>query len=386
MNRNIVLVALFISTLLFTGKASLLARPLPAQTAGTGVALYLPLIQKPYPIQPAPGLRIAYSENFTGQLMQYDLDSGAVNELLPSHFMARRCWQFSPDVVEPKLFYSQLISGVYQMRIKNLYGAQTIIELPAAYREQCSSSWHPSGTALLAYNRDTEQYDLLDAAGVKLASLEHSLGQYAAFSPDGDRIAFVANWPNRLIFFDLLKNEQGRVVGVTPDPSDVVEVNVGERLITGMAWSPDSAKIAILVQNNWDQEDADLLLIRPDGEILANLTNGFNQADGKLLSYWWELTYSPTGRHLAFWAYNRVGDTLIDPQVFVIDLGNNNIIELTGSAYPTGEAPSFSPDGNKIIFTAGPQYGRTIVMSNPDGSAQTTLPIEETGFNARFRP
>jgi hypothetical protein len=67
-------------------------------------------------------------------------------------------------------------------------------------------------------------------------------------------------------------------------------------------------------------------------------------------------------------------------------LDGAGIIEITDSAYPIGQTPDWSPDGKKLIFSAGDQYSFTTVMCNPDGSQKQALSIESSAFNATFRP
>lgn len=58
---------------------SFISSPARAEPAiPTEFYAYLPAIHNPYPAAPVPGLRIAYSSNWTGELMQYNVDTGAV--------------------------------------------------------------------------------------------------------------------------------------------------------------------------------------------------------------------------------------------------------------------------------------------------------------------
>ncbi len=375
----IVLIGMFI-----VGYRPSLAKQTPTETN----SIYLPLISRPYAKSPAPGLKLAYSSQYTGQLMQYSVDSGTLTELLPDHMMYEDCWKFSPDKTYPKLLYllDNPATGDLEVKVKDLFGANTVVAFPNAYRNSCSNFWHPSGSVVAAYNVETEVYDLLYPTGVKLTSFWGDLGWKASFSPDGNRVVFVSPFrSNVLRFFDIIKDVQGNVIGLAQSPSDFVVVETGDRFIADVDWSPDGSKLAIIVKNTWNLRDGDILLIEPSGTVLANLTNGFSLMNGKQQSYW-GLRWSPTEQKLAFWVYNLEGNVYVNPQVFMINLTSGKIIELTGGVYPVGETPSFAPDGKKLIFTAGPQFGRTIVMCNPDGTDKVALPIENSAFNATFRP
>lgn len=378
------LIWLCFAGILFIGVMHTLAETTPPQEH----TIFLPVLSKPYPQKPAAGLRIAYSSQWTGELMQYAVDSGVVTQLLPTHFMSEGCWKFSPNKDYPKLMYlfDNRSTHTLEVKIKDFYGANTIVTLPNAYRNSCSFYWHPSGSAIAVYNSDTGGYDLLYPTGSKLTSFWGDLGWKAAFSPDGNRAVFVSPYrSNVLRFFTIEKDVNGNIIGLSQNPSDFVAVEIGDHFIADIEWSPDGNKLAIIIENNWDLEDAEILLIQPNGTVLANLTNGFNRQNGKQQNYW-GIQWSPTEQKIAFWVYNRSSGVYINPQVFIINIYTLLITELTGDAHPTGETPSFSPDGNKIIFTAGAQYGRTIVMCNPDGTDKIALPIESSGFNATFRP
>ncbi|NJD60289.1 MAG: hypothetical protein C3F13_11045 [Anaerolineales bacterium] len=370
--------------ILFSDSHFILAKTNPASNN----LIYLPLLSKPYPTAPANGLLIAYSSQMTGELKQYNVDTGAVTQLLPDHFMSEGCNKFSPDIIHPKLLYllQNPASGDLEVKIKDLFGGNNIITLPNSYRNSCSMYWYPNGSAFAIRNLNTDVYDLLSPDGTKLTSFWGDLGWKLAFSPDGNRAVFVSPFrSNVLRFFTILKDGNGNIIGLNQDPSDFVTVDIGDHFIADIEWSPEGTTLAILIENNWDLEDADLLLIEPNGTVVANLTNGFNRQAGKQQNYW-EIQWSPAGKNIAFWVYNLVGDTYVNPQVYVINIYTKRIIELTGDEFQTGETPAFSPDGNKLIFTAGPQFGRTIVMCNPDGSDKISLPIENSAFNAIFRP
>jgi hypothetical protein len=385
-NVKVISMAVLIAVMLilFTSRAAISANSNP--TFETHI--YLPIISKAYPTNPAKGLLIAYSSQWTGRYMQYNVDTHEVIELLPDHLMYEDCSKFSPDKIHPKLIYlvDNPDTGNLDLKIKDLYGGNTIITLSNSYRNTCAMYWHPSGAALAIYNIDTGTYDLLNVDGSKITSFWGDLGSEAAFSPDGNRVVFNSPFrSNVLRFFNIIKDGQGNIIGLSQDSSDFISVEIGDHFIADIEWSPDGSKLALIIENNWDLIDADILLIEPNGTLLSNLTNGFNRQDGKFQNYW-GFKWSPTGQNIAYWVYNLVDDTYLNPQVYVIDPYTKHIIELTGGIYQTGETPSFSPDGNKIIFTAGPQYGRTIVMCNPNGSDKISLRIENSGFDAIFRP
>ena len=222
------------------------------------------------------------------------------------------------------------------------------------------------------------------AAGKHLRRLTRAPGQdlYAAWSPDGTRIAYTyyfrsrySVWittptrsrPRRLTppgvaAFDPSWSPDGThlVVGVeTPDGADDIEVlDVATGALTNVtnapgddldpAWSPDGAHIAFASdRDNPDANVYDIYVTTPDGTTQTRLTATADSDDG--LPAW-----SPDGSRLSY--VSAVGNNL---RVVVMNADGS------GAAFlAAGTEPAWSPDGTRIVFA----HNRQLLVMNSDGT------------------
>jgi Tol biopolymer transport system component len=77
-------------------------------------------------------------------------------------------------------------------------------------------------------------------------------------------------------------------------------------------------------------------------------------------------TWSPDGRRLAFYA-GPAGDH----NIYVINADGNGLVQLTNGGDNLG--PSWSPDGNWITFTSFRDGNNEIYIIRPDGTGATRL-------------
>jgi hypothetical protein len=96
---------------------------------------------------------------------------------------------------------------------------------------------------------------------------------------------------------------------------------------------------------------------------------------------------------VVFWSFHYTrtsesGGTLDRGQVFVADALGKSLIEITDSTIPEGMSPSWSSDGNKILFVGGGNtFGsRRIILCNADGSDKFPVPGITWVDNAAYRP
>jgi len=357
------------------------------------------------PTPAAPGYEIAYSSQMTGELKLFDLNTGRVSVLAENHAMwTPRCWDWSPDGTRLLYADDQEVNGEWVSPLTVLHlesGERTVL----SYKDTCAK-WHPNSRVIVVVTYDdssnpflsTKRHHFVDAVqGSEITEIaSRNYGSFS-FSPDGKWIVFNSmSSNNQLHFIPIELDLTGQVTRVGLVTS--IAADIGNRYVSAPFWSPTGDRIAFVAVNNIHYEDADIfaLTLKRDhrGEIsldrpaAQNLTNGFTQTNQ--LRYQ-DLYWSPRGDRIAFWTYtpeplSQDTWTLVKPRVFVLPLDGAGIIEITDSAYPFGQTPDWSPDGKKLIFSAGDQYAFTIVMCNPDGSQKQALSIESSGYNATFRP
>jgi TolB protein len=204
-------------------------------------------------------------------------------------------------------------------------------------------------------------------------------GSSATWSPDGKNIAYHAS-------------ASGEGLPIKPDPgaatsdSDIFVANVddltarvaGSQNITNNGsdtidddpdWSPDRTKIAFTSHPPSDNPinpiHAEIYVINPDGTGLTRLT--FNDYEERAPSW------SPDGSRIVFMA--RVGTHGGNGfEICVLNADGTNFVQLTDNAVFEG-TPTFSPDGQKIVWAkdVGAGQGQELFLMNADGTNQMQL-------------
>ena len=215
-----------------------------------------------------------------------------------------------------------------------------------------------------------------------------------AWSPDGQRIAFVSSrdfdpngaerWKRALYVMDADGNNPRRLTVSTggawnpawsPDGSRIVyeaidngSDNLWEVPADGgaakllfstpgvdmqPAWSPDGTRLAVV--SDWFAYDSvwDIFLINADGTGFSAVTDGniFDHRD------YVEPTWSPDGSRIALGTTLRRGTFEYATQIGVLTVNSSNIALLPGTegtseTGASGGTPSWSPDGTLIAYAA----------------------------------
>lgn len=194
--------------------------------------------------------------------------------------------------------------------------------------------WGPSGEWIVFSSRRGGSFEiyLLNASGGLPQQVSPGRGSRFApdISPDGQRI----------VFADAVQSEPGRlrqhIWVMDIDGSNLRQLTSGPYNDIDPVWSPDGTQIAFASDRGWKPAH---WIMNADGSDMRMLPDDVREHGGR--SDW-----SPDGRWLAFYAGPRDNRDIY----MVATDGSGESRRLTYGG--RNLAPSFSPDGNWIVFTS----------------------------------
>ena len=233
-------------------------------------------------------------------------------------------------------------------------------------------AWSPDGEriAFVREARGNADIYVADADGQNARRLTRARGGDVtpAWSPDGTRIAFASNRAGLY-----------RIYTMTAEGTDVRLVAAkrqrGDSFVP--AWSHDGRLIAFS-SSAWSIENPEIYVVRPNGKGLKRLTR--TKGDAEVLGDDSWPTWSPDGTRIAFTS-NRTGNG----EIWIMRSDGRNQRRIAGTGRRDDWAPAFSPDGTLLAFhslgRSGP--GRLYVV-RPDGTGLRSLGL--VGEDAAWRP
>ncbi len=145
------------------------------------------------------------------------------------------------------------------------------------------------------------------------------------------------------------------------DGTDVVRLTFTEEDEMGPSWSPDGGMIIFCTNRDGDPDNYEIYTMNADGTNQTRLTNTPEFSDI-------DCSWSPNGEKILF--SSGGGDNNFD--LYTMNTDGTNVVRLTDN--PTSDdMASWSPDGSKIVFESAEPGDCEIYTMNADGTNQTPL-------------
>ena len=182
---------------------------------------------------------------------------------------------------------------------------------------------------------------------------------WGAWSPDGTRLATVLEGPGPRSRIVVSRADGSDPVTLVDDPDTGA---VGPDLLNA-SWSPDGSRIAYsgrVVRGGVARRT--IIIVDADGGGRPTVLDGL----------WVEVSWSPDGESLAMVGFPDAGDEAGQFDLYTVRPDGSGLRQLTDDA--VGEhAPSWSPDGLRIVFSHGPDLDQDVFVADADGSGVRNL-------------
>jgi dipeptidyl aminopeptidase/acylaminoacyl peptidase len=231
-------------------------------------------------------------------------------------------------------------------------------------------AWSPDGTSL-AFARSTRRGKVgpnvfvLHRDGTHLRRLEPraSWSSLPAWSPDGAELAFAGRIPSlgEGVFVAARDGTNPRLLFQVPHVLDGATV-VARHDVTDLSWSPDGTRLLFELQD-W------IYVLRLDGALATRLpARGYTPK------------WSPDGRSIAFVQFCRLA--------VIADDGVDTPTDPLQCAQPGSlmSAPSWSPDGTRIVSAICPLSGCAVLVADADRGLPGSIRLIAFGFLPAWSP
>lgn len=228
--------------------------------------------------------------------------------------------------------------------------------------------WSPDGEKIAWADHEFGNLWVADAGSASQSPQgSESLATFPEWSPDSKTLAFISTGkPDKLAGLATIPvNSTGfRQKTILSQDEDLDGGSV-----RSMDWSPDGKKLVFSVDGPPGAKRG-LYTVNTDGTNLTNISWPKTNV-GENDRYWWDPTYSPDGKRIAFvkgWD---------DYQIYTINPDGTDARQVT---YDVGgyEIQSWSPNGEKLLYENLSNGHRDLFVINADGTGGQRLTTVQT--------
>lgn len=219
---------------------------------------------------------------------------------------------------------------------------------------------------------DTADIYIMNADGTELTPLvsDPAWDGTPALSPDGTRLAFASD-----------RNGNPEIYVMDIDGSNLVQLTDNDATDIMPAWSPDGTRIAFVSDRIYKKPleggsleiiaGMELYVMNSDGSEVERLSE--NQNDISLYPSW-----SPDGTHIV---YMNLGDAA--GSLYIVDLAaiDEEPFDVTSATDLIAWNPEWSPDGKHIAFMGDHETEKDVFRIDADGKNLVNLTIDREGLN-----
>ncbi|WDE08719.1 PD40 domain-containing protein [Thalassomonas viridans] len=246
--------------------------------------------------------------------------------------------------------YSAMESGNGDIYLSNIEG-KSKIKITDHPGGDGYAAWSPDGKRIAFYakydGRKTWSIHTMNSDGTNRKRLTHAEGKWdnsPAWSPDGKKIAFSREY----------KNSDGKwqaeIWIMNADGSELSQIKPLKG--GGPHFTQDGR---LVFHSEFDNKKSEISIADIDGKNISHLTD--NKAEE------WHPEVSPDGKQIAFMSDREGGY-----DIYVMNIDGSNQKRLTYSK-AADWYPSWSPDGSKLIFSSDTGKYFDIYMVNKDDSS-----------------
>jgi hypothetical protein len=336
--------------------------PTAAHSSVDGVAQQLPTQQLNKPAHAASGLTFSTSEGL------WLIDAQGAVRLLVN----QPCARLSADgtqVVYQAEDPSTFMNDIWLLDLAT-GNSSNLTNTPN--RDEVDPMWWPDRPGSILFGSDVgtgmanaEFPTTVDLDGSGYQVLDEGKGGPWAISPDGQMVAYGGYGSRGTIYY----------WNAGPEEFDPAQYNVPAEKLYQPAWSPDGRFLAWQIAGDLDDNGAFALgLAIFDMEAgTAILTHIYEPIGGSFPSY---LEWSPDGAWLAYVTFQEEPATGREPNLWIVRPDGSDEIYVD-----VGQAPVWSPDGQRLAYLRKPSDGSVQLHLAETGtwstSTVTDLPLPE---------